>query len=74
MQDEAPWFDVAQFAPLMISSGDAFDAVVAAMAARNAALGHYEAPTAAQMDRARSEGWIALPTGPMSNLTDTGAR
>jgi hypothetical protein len=74
IQDEAPWFDVAPFATLMISSGDAFDAVVAAMAARNAALGNYEAPSAEQMERARSEGWIALPRGPMSDLIDASAR
>lgn len=74
IQDEAPWFDVAPFSTLMISSGDAFDAVVAAMAARNAALGNYEAPSAEQMERARSEGWIALPRGPMSDLIDASAR
>jgi hypothetical protein len=74
IQDEAPWFDFAPFAPLMISSGDAFDAVIAAMAARNAALGNYEAPSAAQMERARTEGWIALPTGPISDLIGAGAR
>lgn len=74
VQNEAPWFDFAGLAPLMISSCDAFDAVVAAMAARNAALGKYEVPSAAQMERARSEGWIALPTGPLLDLMDTGAQ
>ena len=74
IQDEAPWFDVTLFAPLMIASGDAFDAVVAAMAARSVALGNYEAPSDAQIERARSEGWIALPTGLISDLICTGAR
>ena len=74
IQDEAPWLDVAVFAPLMISSGDAFDAVVAAMAARSVALGNYQAPSDAQIVRARSEGWIALPTGPLSDLSGTGTR
>lgn len=68
MQIEAPWFDVAHFASLMISSGDAFDAVVAAMSARSAALGNFEAPTPALRSRARSEGWIALPTGQLADL------
>ena len=68
IQREAPWFDVKSFASLIIASGDAFDAVVAAMCARSAAIGEYEPPPPAQLERARSEGWIALPTGDLSDL------
>jgi predicted nuclease with RNAse H fold len=66
--DSAPWLDVGAFAPLMIASSDAFDAVIASLVARNAALGLYEHPPAALLDRARREGWVALPTGPLSDL------
>jgi len=66
--ESAPWFDAGLFAPLMLSSCDAFDAVIAAMASRSAARGSYTKPSAAQLDRARREGWIALPTGSLSDV------
>jgi hypothetical protein len=52
----------------MIESCDAFDAVIAALAARSAQLGRYEAPTEAQLERAKVEGWVALPKGNLADL------
>ncbi|MBG6213233.1 MAG: DUF429 domain-containing protein [Cryobacterium sp.] len=64
----APWLDLGSFAPQMITSADAFDAVIAALAARSAALGLYEPPPSSMLDRARREGWIVLPSGPLAAL------
>ncbi|MBC7762479.1 MAG: DUF429 domain-containing protein [Candidatus Saccharibacteria bacterium] len=68
IQDAAPWLDLGPHAPHMITSADAFDAVIAALAARSAALGFYEPPAPAMLDRARREGWIVLPNGPLAEL------
>jgi predicted nuclease with RNAse H fold len=68
LQGQAPWFALANFAELMIESCDAFDAVIAAFAARSAALGHYQKPTQAQLPGAQIEGWIALPAKPLRAL------
>ncbi|MCS5720049.1 DUF429 domain-containing protein [Herbiconiux sp. CPCC 205763] len=72
LSTEAPWLDLAGFADLMVVSGDAFDAVIAALAARSAALGLYEPPASGVLEQARREGWIALPTGALRDLK-TGA-
>ena len=66
--DAAPWLDLQGHAELMVRSGDAFDAVIAALASRSAALGHYEPPPAQHLARARREGWTALPTTPLAAL------
>lgn len=68
VSEAAPWFDAGGFAPLMVASADAFDAVIAAMASRNAAIGGWVGPAPDQLDRARREGWIALPVGPLGDL------
>lgn len=68
LQRAAPALDLGSFAGLMIASADAFDAVVAALAARSAALGASLPPPSSQLQRARREGWIALPTGPLGKL------
>jgi hypothetical protein len=69
LRDEAPWLQIPDdHAALMAVSGDAFDAVVAALAARSAATGRSITPTADELPRARREGWIALPTGPLADL------
>lgn len=65
-----PWLDLGGFAERMIASGDAFDAVVAALAARSAALGRADSPPEAVRERARREGWIALPTGALADLLE----
>jgi len=68
LREKAPWLDFATFAELMVSSADAFDAVIAALCARVAALGLVERPPDEIVERARVEGWIALPTGPIGDL------
>ncbi|WP_066043073.1 DUF429 domain-containing protein [Herbiconiux solani] len=70
----APWLDLAGQDERMIASGDAFDAVVAALATRSAALGRATAPEEDVLDQARREGWIALPTGALMDLPDAGGR
>jgi predicted nuclease with RNAse H fold len=64
----APWLETASFAELMIESCDAFDAVVAALAARSAALGLATTAPPHQRDRAEVEGWLHLPTGTLAEL------
>ncbi len=64
----APWLELGPFEPLCRASHDAFDAVVAAFAARAAALGHALEPAEHQREAARVEGWIALPTCEIGGL------
>lgn len=64
----APWLDAQGFLPLMRSSTDAFDAVVAALATRAAAVGLADPPPPGMLDRARREGWVALPNGGLGDL------
>jgi predicted nuclease with RNAse H fold len=64
----APWLRLGPYEQLCRSSHDAFDAVVAALAARASALGHVRAPDAGQRAAARTEGWIALPTCRLGDL------
>jgi predicted nuclease with RNAse H fold len=66
--DAAPWLDLEGHSELMVRSGDAFDAVIAALASRSAALGHYGPPAPQQLARARREGWTALPTTSLAAL------
>lgn len=72
MIHEAPWFDPGEHTELMISSCDAFDAVIAACAARAVAQGNYLPPASHQLDQARVEGWIALPQGKFTDLVSAG--
>lgn len=64
----APWLDLGGRDTLVIRSGDAFDAVVAALAARAVALGRTAGPDAAHLPRARREGWVHLPDGALADL------
>ena len=68
LADEAHWLELGTHRELMVASDDALDAVVAALAARSAQLGHAEGPPAGLLGRARREGWIALPDGPLARL------
>ncbi len=68
LKSQAPWFVPGDAQDLMITSCDAFDAVIAAFAARAVALGKYVAPEATQLELARVEGWIALPAGQLQDL------
>jgi predicted nuclease with RNAse H fold len=63
----ASWLRLGDHEPACRRSDHALDAVIAALNARAAALGLTTTPTADQLGAARTEGWIALPTG---NLTD----
>lgn len=65
---QAPWLALGSHETLMIDSCDAFDSVIAALAARSAQLGRYEAPSKAQVERAKIEGWVALPQGRLRDL------
>ena len=65
----APWLDLGPHAALCARSDDALDAVVAALSARAAALGRTLPPQEGlELQLARTEGWIALPTGPLGEL------
>ena len=68
---EAPWFEPGEHQDLMISSCDAFDAVIAACAARAVTLGRYLPPAEHELAQARVEGWIALPVGPLGSLNSS---
>ncbi|NLF05947.1 MAG: DUF429 domain-containing protein [Actinomycetales bacterium] len=66
LQERAPWLELGAFEQTCCASDDALDAVVCALIARAAAVGHtVPAPDAAQ---ARREGWIHLPTAPLATL------
>lgn len=57
-----PWLDLADGAADRCSrDDDAFDALVASLVARAAALGLTARPTAAETRQASHEGWIAVP-------------
>jgi hypothetical protein len=64
----APWLDLGAFRPLLLGSTDAFDALVAALAARAAATGRADVPPPEHADAARREGWVALPTSGLDAL------
>jgi Protein of unknown function (DUF429) len=49
-------------------SHDIFDAVIAALTARAAALGQVLQPAADDLATAAAEGWILIPTKPISAL------
>ena len=65
---QAPWLELGAHQELMIESGDAFDAVIAALAARAIHQGQYNKPTADQHKRAVIEGWICLPSRELATL------
>jgi hypothetical protein len=67
---QAPWLRLGAFEQACRSSDHALDAVIAALNARAAALGHATTPPAEHAAAARTEGWIALPT---TSLTDLAA-
>ena len=67
--ERVPWLAVNETQErLMASSDDAFDAVIAALAARAHALGLTYGVPPEYRDRAQREGWIALPSGPLEEL------
>jgi predicted nuclease with RNAse H fold len=64
----APWLRFGAFEPACRRSDHALDAVVAALNARAAALCLVTQPGIEQAAAARTEGWIALPTGSLADL------
>jgi predicted nuclease with RNAse H fold len=64
----APWLDCGSHGQTIRRSHDAFDAVIAAMTARAAARGQTFPPEADDLAAASSEGWIAVPNRPVSQL------
>jgi predicted nuclease with RNAse H fold len=64
----APWLDLDVHEGRCRLSDHAFDAVVAALTARAAALGLTAGPDERQAAAARTEGWIAVPTAPIGDL------
>jgi predicted nuclease with RNAse H fold len=68
LRQMAPWLHFGEHEEVCRRSDHAFDAVVAALAARAAKLGLVTAPDAEQAKLARTEGWIALPKGELHEL------
>jgi predicted nuclease with RNAse H fold len=68
--DKAPWLECAGHEEAMRRSHDAFDAVIAAMTARAAALGQTFPPAGEDLAAATAaaEGWIVIPNKPTSAL------
>jgi predicted nuclease with RNAse H fold len=63
-----PWLDLGEHVDMMVQSCDAFDAVIACLAARSAAIGRSTVPDDTQLGLAKLEGWIALPTSEITKL------
>lgn len=68
LASQAPWLELTEFTDVMIGSCDAFDSVIAALAARAAWQGNYDSPRAEQLSAAKIEGWVALPNKPLASL------
>jgi len=65
----APWLALGANTELMIESADAFDALIAALAARAVHQDLYTKPTSDQQVAADIEGWIALPNQGFETLS-----
>jgi len=68
LQAAAPWLDAGSHDSLCRTSNDALDAVIAALTARAAALGLTLRPDPELQPAASREGWIALPTAPLTAI------
>jgi len=66
----APWLKLGHHELTCRRSDHALDAVIAALNARAAAHGLTTTPGPEQLYAARTEGWIALPTGNLADLID----
>jgi predicted nuclease with RNAse H fold len=64
----APWLTLGPYEDNCRRSDDALDAVIAALTARAAMKGLVTAPDTTQAATSRTEGWIAVPTCPLSAL------
>lgn len=70
LKEQATWLDLGDSEELIISSCDAFDAVIASIAARAATLRRTLPPREDQLHAARVEGWVALPVGQLATLNE----
>ncbi|MGH3912787.1 MAG: DUF429 domain-containing protein [Pseudonocardiaceae bacterium] len=69
LREFAPWLDLGQYEQLCRQRDHAFDAVLAALLARVAALGLTIMPTDDDHATALTEGWITLPEyGPKGGM------
>lgn len=68
IEHSSPWLNLGSNRELMIRSTDAFDAVIASLATRSAAINQYLPPPKEFLETAKVEGWIALPTGSITDL------
>lgn len=68
IEHSVPWLNLGSNRELMIRSTDAFDAVIASLATRSAAINQYLPPPKEFLETAKVEGWIALPTGSITDL------
>ncbi len=64
----APWLRLGEHEPLMRASADALDAALAALVALAHRAGCSVPPTPEQRERARVEGWVAIPTVGLGEL------
>ncbi|RVW02685.1 DUF429 domain-containing protein [Rhodococcus xishaensis] len=67
-REQFPQLQLGDLQETCEESDDAFDAVVAAVVARAAALGRTRLPDTADRDVAAREGWIHLPDAALANL------
>jgi hypothetical protein len=75
LRESAPWLELGPYEQVCRHRDHAFDAVLAALLARAAALGLTIMPTEDDHAAALREGWIALPTCTLSELVQcSGAR
>lgn len=68
------WLDLGANRELFYKSDDAFDAVICALTARAVNTGLWSVPSKSQRSVGRIEGWIALPTGELSDLMNRGEK
>ena len=68
IEHSVPLLNLGSNRKLMIRSTDAFDAVIASLATRAAAINRYLPAPRDILDIAKVEGWIALPTGSITDL------
>jgi hypothetical protein len=68
LRRQAPWLDLAGHEDRLAGSDDLFDAVVASLTARAAAVGLTLQPDGAHAAAARNEGWIHLPAAGLADL------
>lgn len=68
LQKATPWLDLNGHKQQMLDSCDSFDAVVAALATRASAIGATHSLEPENVEIAKIEGWIALPSEPIGHL------